>query len=213
VPMLLAGDELGRTQRGNNNAYCQDHEISWVDWEAAAADTSLLDFTCQLIALRREHPVFRRRRFFSGRPAIAAGTPGDGLRDISWLTPAGTEMTVDDWRTGYARSLGVLLNGDAITEPDPRGEVITDDSFLLLINAHDQPVRFTVPGTELADGWQVVVDTAAPVEHVPAGNGNSAGRVIPAAGPATMSGDTLLSAASTREVAGRAVVVLRALSN
>jgi isoamylase len=213
VPMLLAGDELGRTQLGNNNAYCQDNEISWVDWEAAAADTGLLDFTCQLIALRREHPVFRRRRFFSGRPAIAAGTPGDGLRDISWLTPAGTEMTVDDWRTGYARSLAVLLNGDAITEPDPRGEAITDDSFLLLFNAHDQPVTFTLPGTELAAGWQVVVDSAAIAETVPAASAGAGGRVIPAAESAPATADARLGPASRREVAGRAVVVLRALSS
>ena len=120
--MLLAGDELGRTQQGNNNAYCQDNEISWVDWEAAGKNAGLLDFACAMIALRREHPVFRRRRFFSGEPSGPAGSPGGMMRDISWLTPAGTEMTVADWRGGFARSLAVLLNGDAITEPDPRGE-------------------------------------------------------------------------------------------
>ena len=146
VPMLLAGDELGRSQQGNNNAYCQDNDISFVDWDAAGKNTGLLEFTSGLIALRREHPVFRRRRFFSGELDAEAGAE---VRDISWLTPAGTEMTVDDWRRG-ARSLAVLLNGNAITEPGPRGETITDHSFLLLFNAGDQPVSFTLPGSEAA---------------------------------------------------------------
>ncbi len=213
VPMLLAGDELGRSQQGNNNAYCQDNEISWVDWDAAAGDSSLLDFTCQLIALRREHPVFRRRRFFSGQQAGPAGTPGAGVRDISWLTPAGKQMTVDDWTSGYARSMAVLLNGDAITEPGPRGEAIADDSFLLLFNAHDQPVSFVLPGAELAGGWQLVVDTSSPMEHVPATAGAAGGRVIPAAEPAAGSAAPRLEPASSRAVAGRTVVVLRALDS
>ena len=177
VPMLLAGDELGRTQGGNNNAYCQDNEISWVDWESAAQHADLLEFTCELITLRREHPVFRRRRFFSGEH-----------RDISWLTPAGHEMTMDDWRSGYARSIAVLLNGNAITEPGPRGEPVTDQSFLLLFNAHDQAVTFTLPGIDLGPGWLVVVDTASETQRAP----------------------DVLKPSSAREVAGRAVVVLRA---
>ena len=161
VPMLLAGDELGRTQLGNNNAYCQDNEVSWVDWEAAGKHADLLDFTCSLITLRREHPVFRRRRFFSGA----------ALGDITWLTPAGAEMTVTDWSSG-ARSLAVLLNGEAITEPGPRGEAITDQNFLLLFNAADQPVTFSLPtfspATTAADpptgpaAWDVIIDTATP---------------------------------------------------
>ncbi len=181
VPMLLAGDELGRSQQGNNNAYCQDNGLSYVDWEAAGKHADLLDFTCELIALRREHPVFRRRRFFSGELG--------GQRDISWLTPAGTEMTEADWRASYARSLAVLLNGEAITEPGPRGETITDQSFLLLFNANDQPVTFTLPGAEVAPGWDLVVDTAS-------------------ASPAPQA----LAPASTRELPGRAVVVLQARS-
>jgi isoamylase len=187
VPMLLAGDELGRTQRGNNNAYCQDNDISYVDWEAAGKHAGLLDFTCDLIALRREHPVFRRRRFFSGELG--------GRRDISWLTPAGTEMTEADWRASYARSLGVLLNGEAITEPGPRGETITDQSFLLLFNANDQPVTFTLPGAEVAPGWDLVVDTGA---ADPASQQTEPGRE--------------LAPASARELPGRAVVVLQARS-
>src|SRR5215472_5406652 len=156
VPMLLAGDELGRTQLGNNNAYCQDNEVSWVDWEAGGKHADLLEFTRALIALRREHAVFRRRRFFSG--TVQSDT---GLGDITWLTPAGTEMTVADWSSD-ARALAVLLNGSAITEPGPRGEAITDDNFLLLFNAGDQPVTFTLPAAGHAADWQVVVDTASP---------------------------------------------------
>jgi len=154
VPMLSHGDELGRTQHGNNNTYCQDNETSWVDWEAAEED--LLEFVRTLARLRRDHPVFRRRRFFQGR-----GGHGE-LGDIAWLTPAGAEMTDADWHAGYAKSLGVFLNGEAITEPDPRGRRVRDDSFLLLINAHSQCVEFTVPGPEFGERWEFVLDTAAP---------------------------------------------------
>jgi isoamylase len=155
IPMLRAGDELGHSQGGNNNAYCQDNEISWLDW--AAADTALTDFTCALSELRRTHPVFRRRRFFSGQPPQA----GDGLRDIGWLTPAGAEMTEQDWRDGNVRALGVFLNGKAITEPGPTGEVITDTYFLLLLNAGGEDVTFTLPAGALARSWQVIVSTGA----------------------------------------------------
>ncbi|HEY8371328.1 MAG TPA: glycogen debranching protein GlgX, partial [Pseudonocardiaceae bacterium] len=154
VPMLSHGDELGRTQHGNNNTYCQDNETSWVDWEAAEED--LLEFVRTLARLRRDHPVFRRRRFFQGR-----GGHGE-LGDIAWLTPAGAEMTDADWHAGYAKSLGVFLNGEAITEPDPRGRRVRDGSFLLLINAHSQCVEFTVPGPEFGERWEFVLDTAAP---------------------------------------------------
>jgi glycogen operon protein len=155
--MLLAGDELGRTQQGNNNSYCQDNEISWVDWDAAAKHSDLIDFVATLSALRKAHPVFRRRRFFSG----LAGEHGDGQRDIVWLNPAGTEMTGSDWNSGYAKALAVSVNGDAITEPGPRGERITDADFVLLINAHNDAVTFSVPPDIGSAGtaWQVIVDT------------------------------------------------------
>ena len=154
VPMLLAGDEFGRTQHGNNNAYCQDNPISWVDWSLAETEADLLEFVRELSRLRREHPVFRRRRFFHGRP----GTDGKG--DIVWLTPSGREMSEEDWRIGYAKSLMVYLNGQAITEPGPRGERITDDSFLLLINAHYEDLPFTLPASDFGAKWETVLDTA-----------------------------------------------------
>jgi glycogen operon protein len=160
VPMLLAGDESGRTQHGNNNAYCQDNETSWVRWGQDGqddSDTAELEFVRTLSRLRREHPVFRRRRFFQGPEA-----GGDGLRDIAWLTPAGEHMTDEDWNTHYARSLGVFLNGEAITEPDPRGARVRDDSFLLLINAHSEDVSFALPGPEFGERWEVALDTAEP---------------------------------------------------
>jgi isoamylase len=150
VPMLLAGDEMGRTQHGNNNAYCQDNEISWMDWTDAPDE---LEFVRLLSGLRRDHPVFRRRRFFTGRSAEVPA-------DIVWLTPSGEAMTDDDWHAGYAKSIGVFLNGDAITEPDPRGRPIRDDSFLMLISAHSEPVGFTLPGPEYGERWELVLDTA-----------------------------------------------------
>jgi isoamylase len=157
VPMLLGGDEMGRTQRGNNNAYCQDNDISWVDWGLADTERDLLGFTQMLSALRRDHPVFRRRRFFRGHPAAAG--PGEA-GDIMWLTPGGEEMTQADWAAGYAKSLAVYLNGEAISEPDPRGDPISDDRFLLLFNAHSEPITFTLPAQALADRWEVIIDTA-----------------------------------------------------
>ncbi|MEU7877585.1 glycogen debranching protein GlgX [Microbispora bryophytorum] len=154
VPMLLAGDEFGRTQRGNNNAYCQDNDTSWIDWSLVRQEGDLLDFVRRLAALRRAHPVFRRRRFFQGHSV------GDGSRDVIWLTPSGTEMTDGDWHTGYAKSLAVYVNGEAISEPGPRGERISDETFLLLINAHHENLTFALPGPELGAAWRPVLDTA-----------------------------------------------------
>ncbi|MFI9272364.1 glycogen debranching protein GlgX [Kitasatospora sp. NPDC052896] len=160
VPMLSHGDELGRTQLGNNNAYCQDNELSWVAWPERS---ELLEFTQGMVWLRRNHPVFRRRRFLRGRPV--AGTHDD-LTDIAWFTPSGDEMTDRDWGTSYAKSLTVFLNGAAISEPDRRGGRIIDDSFLLLFNAHSESLQFTVP-KEHGEEWQVVVDTTQPVLPTP----------------------------------------------
>ncbi|MEV6314327.1 glycogen debranching protein GlgX [Streptomyces sp. NPDC051776] len=156
VPMLGHGDEFGRTQGGNNNAYCQDNELSWVHWPGPDDDRSLLEFTRSMVWLRRDHPVFRRRRFFHGRPV--EGTH-DELSDIAWFTPEGEEMRQRDWQASWARSLTVFLNGNAISEPGPRGERIRDDSFLLMVNASEEPLGFAVPVNH-GRQWQVVVDTA-----------------------------------------------------
>ncbi len=152
VPMLLGGDELGRSQEGNNNAYCQDNELSWLDWQAI--DTDLLAYTTGLLALRRAHPVFCRRRFFHGRPLR-----GSGAGDIGWLTPDGVEMTDGDWHGGLARSIGVFLNGEAIRSVDDRGEPVVDDTFLLLFNAHHEPIDFVLPKGGWGDAWTKVLDT------------------------------------------------------
>jgi glycogen operon protein len=149
VPMLLSGDEAGRTQRGNNNVYCQDNEISWFDW--ADIDDDLLAFTSALVALRREHPVFRRRRWFQGRPLR-------GTADIVWLRPEGTEMTEADWTEGHQTCVGMFLNGQAITSPGPRGERLRDDSFLVLINASPEPRKWSISGP-WGDRWHRILDT------------------------------------------------------
>ncbi|MGK5554208.1 glycogen debranching protein GlgX [Actinomadura kijaniata] len=154
VPMLSHGDELGRTQRGNNNAYCQDNELAWVHWDD---DPGELEFVRMLSRLRREHPVFRRRRFFRG-----VGPGPEPLADLVWLTPAGEPMTEHDWQVGFAKSLAVFLNGDAITEPDPRGRPVRDDSFLLLINAGDAAIEFALPSPEYGERWEFALDTADP---------------------------------------------------
>ena len=159
TPMLLAGDEMGRTQGGNNNAYCQDNEISWVDWSRASIERDLLAFMHRLAKLRRQHPVFRRRRFFTG--AFVAGTDR-GTTDIAWLTPAGEEMTEADWSASYAKSVAVFLNGSAISEPDPRGDPVTDLKFLLLFNAGAEPITFTLPEMRLGIDWEIVIDTTSP---------------------------------------------------
>ena len=153
VPMLLAGDEIGHTQGGNNNAYCQDNEISWVDW--GQADSDLLEFARAVSSLRREHPVFRRRRFFCGQ---LAGHPE--LPDIVWFTPSGSEMSNQEWSTPHAHAMAVFLNGDALTEPGPRGERLCDDSFLLLFNPSPDTVSFTMPKPSYGNAWEIVVDTA-----------------------------------------------------
>ncbi len=154
VPMLLAGDEIGRTQQGNNNAYCQDNALSWVDWEIAAAHSRLFEFVRRLIRLRHEHPVFRRRHFFQGR-ALAESS----AKDIAWLKPDGTEMTAQEWDHDFARCLGVYLGGEALDEIDARGRPVKDDNFLVLFNAHHDAIPFTLPDFG-AGGWRVLLDTA-----------------------------------------------------
>ncbi len=153
IPMILGGDEMGRTQGGNNNAYCQDNETSWFDWENL--DGTLVAFTTRMVALRREHPVFRRRRWFQGRPLH-----GEGIADLAWLRPDGTEMEEKDWESGFAKSMAVFLNGDAIATTDSRGARVVDDSFLVAFNAHEDAVEFTLPPERFSSRWVKVVDTA-----------------------------------------------------
>ena len=157
VPMLLGGDELARTQRGNNNAYCQDNEVSWFDWEPGERSERTRAFTKRLLALRREHPVFRRTRFLAG-----AETLGSGLPDVWWFRPDGRRMTQRDWRSPDARTLGVFLNGQEIGTRTPTGEVVEDDSFVLLLNAGGEPVEFLLPPRRFGRRWLFELSTAEP---------------------------------------------------
>jgi glycogen operon protein len=186
IPMLLGGDEIGRTQLGNNNAYAQDNEVSWYDWDGA--DHELLEVTRRLSELRRDHPVFRRRKWFQGRPIA-----GETADDIEWFTPDGSIMTGEDWGVGYARSLGVYLNGDAIAATDDRGERVIDDTFYAAFNAYEEPLDFVMPDGAYADRWVVVLDTA--------------GADLDATFP---SGEIEHKAGATVTVGGRAVTLLQA---
>jgi glycogen operon protein len=185
VPMILHGDELGRTQQGNNNGYCQDSELTWIDW--ATEDTALVEFTASVARLRRHHPTFRRRRFFDGRPGDRAAD--DPLPDIVWLTPSGDAMAPADWDSGFGRSVGVFLNGKGIRSVNTRGQRVVDDSFVLLFSAHDEPLQFTLPPDEYAHSWLPVIDTGGLPEQL---------EPVKAGDPVT--------------VAGKAVVVLRAFT-
>ncbi|PRY54358.1 glycogen operon protein [Arcticibacter pallidicorallinus] len=152
VPMLVAGDEISRTQGGNNNAYCQDNEVSWLNWPEA--DLDLLNFTRKVIHLRKKHPVFRRRRWFTGQPI-----KGIGLEDIAWFVPEGQEMPDENWNHDFAKSLGVFLNGNAIRSKGPKGEQIIDDSFYIIFNAHYEPLNFVLPGERYGKEWVKMLDT------------------------------------------------------
>jgi glycogen operon protein len=186
VPMICHGDELGRTQGGNNNGYCQDNEITWIDW--SSADEELLEFTASVSALRAAHPVFRRRRFFNGRPVRRRGS--EGLPDISWFRPDGSEMDDEDWDSGFGKSVAVYLNGHGIPDLDARGQRVTDDSFVLCFNAHYEPIEFVLPPGEFGKAWQPVIDTAA-----------GAGEIDDAA---------VVKASTPVRVEARSMVVLRA---
>ena len=185
VPMICGGDEIGRTQGGNNNAYAQDNEISWFDWQLDERRRSLLDFTSRLVRLRHRHPSLRRRKFFLGKLIH-----GEGVRDITWLRPDGREMCDDEWDATWIRSLAVRLAGSGLEEVDDAGNPVTDESLLLLLNAHTDPVGFVVPPADPeADGWIVLVDTAA---------------------PELATGERRVAAGSTLELAPRALVLLEA---
>ncbi|HEV8657004.1 MAG TPA: glycogen debranching protein GlgX [Thermoanaerobaculia bacterium] len=172
VPMILGGDEFGHTQRGNNNAYCQDNDISWFDWEYM--DAVLIAFVARVIRFRDEHPVFRRPRWFIGRPLRGAD-----VSDIGWFKPDGAMMTDQDWQSGSARSLGVFLNGKAIPSVDERGEPIVDDSFYLLFNAHHDTMNFKLPTAGWGDRWIKVIDTNEPVPDLRERKEIGAGQELP----------------------------------
>jgi glycogen operon protein len=157
VPMLVMGDEMGRTQGGNNNPYCQDNEISWLDWDLQEENENLLDFTRQLIDFRRRHPVFKRRKWFQGR-AIR----GTEVTDISWFNPDGVKMTEEQWNSGFAKAIGIFLNGEGIGSPGPRGERIIDESFLILLNAHYEMLEFAIPPELQEWEWVTILDTTKP---------------------------------------------------
>ncbi|MGH7962086.1 MAG: glycogen debranching protein GlgX, partial [Candidatus Binatia bacterium] len=154
VPMLLAGDEIGRTQQGNNNAYCQDNEISWVNWQLERPQRELLEFTRSLARLVSQHPILRRRQFFQGRRIR-----GSEVKDLAWFRPDGKEMVDEDWADSNARCLGLRLAGDAIEEVDTRGNRIDDDTLLILLNAHYEPIPFVLPAHRVKVRWELVLDT------------------------------------------------------
>jgi isoamylase len=157
VPMISHGDEFGRTQRGNNNVYCQDNELAWVQWKFEGWQADLLSFTQKLVALRHGHPVFRRRRFFIGEAAHGGESH---VGDIAWFAPGGEHMTSGDWQNGFARAITAFLNGDRIVAPDRRGRKILDDSFVIMFNAHHEDLEFTLPPAEYGTSWWVILDTA-----------------------------------------------------
>jgi glycogen operon protein len=158
VPMLRMGDELAHTQHGNNNAYCQDNELSWLDWEPKAADPAMdfVDVVAKLIRLRRMHPVFRQRAFFEGHRL------DDGVKDLAWFGPDGAEMDDRDWSSSSARTIGMYLSGRGIRTRGPRGEAIADHSFLLLLHAGAEDQAFVLPGPPWGDAYLVEIDTARP---------------------------------------------------
>ena len=157
VPMISGGDEVGRTQLGNNNAYCQDNEISWTPWDLDAEQKDFLEFTRRVIRIWKDHPVLRRRKFFQGRRIRGAD-----VLDIAWLDPSGREMTDETWNSPDVRCLGVRLNGDAIDEIDERGERIVGDTLLIMLNAGEETVPFSLPETGPTERWETLIDTADP---------------------------------------------------
>ena len=157
IPMLLGGDEMQRTQQGNNNGYCQDNELSWFNWDLEKEKEDFINFARELIYLRRQHPVFRRRRWFQGQ-----AIHGKGISDIAWFNPDGTEMTDEQWNNGYSKSIGVFLDGNQIPSPGPQGQRISDDSFILFFNAYYETIEFALPNGLAKKEWIVVIDTKEP---------------------------------------------------
>jgi isoamylase len=162
VPMLLAGDAIGHTQRGNNNAYCQDNDLSWLNWDESQNDNEMIAFVQKVISLRKDHPVFRRRNFFLGR-----AIKGAGVKDILWLRPDGGEMTDEEWNQQHARTLGMFLSGSSVDEADERGQPVSDENFLLLMSAHHEEVPFLLPTAASGMRWVALVDTSCQTSRSP----------------------------------------------
>jgi isoamylase len=150
--MLVAGDELGKSQAGNNNAYCQDNELSWINWQTA--DKDLLSFTQKLTHFQHAHPVFCRRRWFKGRPI-----QGSGVEDIAWFLPDGNSMNEENWNHDFAKSLGVFLNGKALPGDGPKGERFIDNNFYIVFNAYEGELPYVLPLEEFGSAWTKVIDT------------------------------------------------------
>jgi glycogen operon protein len=179
VPMLLGGDELGRTQQGNNNAYCQDNAISWYDWNLNAQQRALLEFVRGLIAFRKAHPLLRRRRFFEG-----LFLPGSDIKDLTWFKLDGTEVMDEEWADPEARSLAMRLAGEAIDERDPQGEPISDETLLVLLNAYHEPLEFTLPPADAAEHstWELLLNTETAAPPAPSGSFHRVGARFALAG-------------------------------
>ena len=206
VPMIAHGDEIGRTQDGNNNAYCQDNELSWVDWELEEDQRQLLGFAQRIVKLRADHPVFRRRRFFAG----SADHGGESaLGDVAWFMPSGEHMDEEGWRNGYARSLMVFLNGMAIPESDRRGEIIRSDSFLVIFNAHSESIGFTLPEAAYGSEWFIEVDTAA-AEPAPHAASGAPDPTTVAMASSSASAVTVIEPGTQVTIQARSTMVLRA---
>jgi glycogen operon protein len=172
VPMIVGGDEFARTQKGNNNAYCQDNEISWFNWEWSDEQRQLKEFTARLINLRREHPVFRRPKFFLGRTIR-----GQGLKDIMWLDTDGTEMADEDWSSPQVKCVAMILSGDTMDVRDAHGELIRDDTFMLMFNAYHGPITFMLAGRENVT-WERILDTTDEAGFLETPTSHAAGEEI-----------------------------------
>ena len=185
VPMICGGDEIGRTQNGNNNAYCQDNPITWYNWDLDERKKSLLEFTRRLIHIRKEHPNLHRRKFYQDR-----SIRGADVKDIIWLRPDGQEMTDEEWCAGWVRCLGVILNGETLDHVDEKGEPVVDDTFLLMLNCHHEPIKFYLPQSPQSKDWEVVVDTNDPEQTID--------RVLPAGKPIELARQSLILMRETR---------------
>jgi len=185
VPMICGGDEISRTQNGNNNAYCQDNPITWYNWDLDERKLSLLEFTRHLIHIRKEHPNLHRRKFYQDR-----SIRGSEVKDIIWLRPDGEEMTDEEWGAGWVRCLGVMLNGETLDHVDEKGEPVVDDTFLLMLNCHHEPIKFYLPRSPQSRDWEVVIDTNDPEQTFD--------RVLPAGKPIELACQALILMRETR---------------